>query len=66
METAANFIDKNLKKNISVIVHCAAGKGRTGTILAAYMIKFKGVDAKNAVEKIRSKRSGSIEKVLKR
>lgn len=50
-----------MKKNISVIVHCAAGKGRTGTILAAYMIKFKGVDAKNAVEKIRSKRSGSID-----
>jgi atypical dual specificity phosphatase len=39
------------------MVHCAAGKGRTGTILAAYMIKFKGVDAKNAVEKIRSKRT---------
>jgi len=43
------------------MVHCAAGKGRTGTILAAYMMKFKGMNAKSAAEKIRSMRPGSIE-----
>ena len=45
------------------MVHCAAGKGRAGTILAAYLIKFKDMDAKNAIERIRSMRPGSIENI---
>ena len=61
IDKAADFIDKNLKNNKSTMVHCAAGKGRAGTILAAYMMKFKGMGAKNAVQRIRNMRPGSIE-----
>ncbi len=61
IEKAVDFIDKNLKNNKSVMVHCAAGKGRTGTILVAYMMKFRGMNVKSAIEEIRSLRPGSVE-----
>lgn len=44
----------------SVAVHCYAGKGRTGTFLAAYLV-FKGAEAVGAIELIRDLRPGSIE-----
>jgi len=61
IEHATDFIDKNLKNNRSAMVHCAAGKGRTGTILAAYFMKYKGMDVRNAIEKVREVRPGSVE-----
>lgn len=61
IDKAVDFIDKNLKNNKSTMVHCAAGKGRAGTILAAYMIKFNGMGAENAIKRIRNMRRGSIQ-----
>ena len=36
------------------MVHCSGGRGRTGTILAAYLIKKEGVDlrADQAIQKL--------------
>jgi len=56
-----DYIDNQINNEKPVVVHCAAGKGRTGTVLAAYIIKKDGLDAYSAIKKIRSLRPGSIQ-----
>ena len=48
------------KTGMGVAVHCAAGKGRTGTILAAYFVA-NGMHPQQAIERVREMRPGSIE-----
>ena len=61
-------IDKASKDNFKrilnkepVMVHCLAGLGRTGTILACYLIKYEKMSAEDAIQHIREKRHGSIQ-----
>lgn len=45
----------------TLAVHCKAGLGRTGTILAAWMIREGGLSAKNSMERLRRIERGYIQ-----
>ena len=60
MQSAIEFIRQQEAKGHAVLVHCQAGIGRTGTILAAWMAT-QYMDAQQAIDHVRQLRPGSLE-----
>ncbi|MBI3858667.1 MAG: dual specificity protein phosphatase family protein [Thaumarchaeota archaeon] len=53
LDLGVAFILGQLKEGRSILVHCLAGEGRTGCVLAAYLISTRGLGAPEALKTLR-------------
>ena len=58
---AVEFIEEQLAAGGAVLVHCLAGEGRTGCVLAAYLVRTKGLDADEAMAEVRKAKPQFVE-----
>lgn len=54
------FVNAAGLEGLGAAVHCRAGLGRTGTMLACYLVT-QGATAEEALEQVRRQRPGSVE-----
>jgi atypical dual specificity phosphatase len=62
----ARLIQDKLAEGKTVLVHCLAGQGRTGSILAAYLVKERRMTATQAVRTLRTVKPSFVERPQER
>ncbi len=60
LDRAVSAINRANQKKMGVAVHCGAGLGRTGVVLACLLVE-RGVSAQTAIARVRRLRPGSVE-----
>jgi atypical dual specificity phosphatase len=62
LEKAVSFLRGQLNEGRAVLVHCLAGEGRTGCVLAAYLVKERAVGAIEAIRTIQRLKPAFVER----
>lgn len=60
LDRAVGFLREQDETGRPVLVHCGAGLGRTGTVIACFLVS-EGVEPDRAIEIVRRARPGSVE-----
>jgi atypical dual specificity phosphatase len=62
LDYVVSYIGRQIDNGKPIMVHCSDGRGRTGTILAAYLIKKGNVlNAYQTINRLRNIRGESIQ-----
>ncbi len=56
LELILDWIEDKISRNEKVMIHCVGGLGRSGTIVAAYLMKKESFNKESAIQKVRESR----------
>lgn len=62
LDEAVTFVRDKVKDGKTTLVHCLAGEGRTGCVLAAYLTKERGIAADEAVRTLKRIKPSFVER----
>ena len=57
LPAALAFVTDNMSRGVPVLVHCTAGKDRTGLFMAYYLMQRQNLSLQDAIKRLRSVRA---------